>query len=497
MPPSTPSYLSYLLVDGHNVMHAWPELARHLRTASKRHLARTELLQRLRHLQDMTGTQIVVVFDGTTAKITEEREPDGLQIIYADAGHTADDLIEQLAAKYAKARPMRVASADGLVRETVTAFGADWLSPDMLKHLCDDAERDMRQRLEKLHTRRQVLGWLGLGGLLPGRKDPPSQLNSHALAAAAKYCAERKSQALLIRQHGRVIHESHPNGGSRGQPLRIYSGTKGFWGLAAMAAVEDGYLRLDEPVSETLPEWKKDPQRAKITLEQLLDFTAGLERGLTIHEDGLKNRNEMALKRPMVATPGKRFIYGPSQLQIFHEVLKRKLTHTRRKESPTHYLERRILRPLGLGPQRYLPDAAGNPLLAAGFLMTASQWAHLGECLLKEGAPVLKPASFHALLEGSEANPAYSFGFWNNRAAAKENPREIDIEDELEIDWDKQSWSRICISKDAPPDLIACIGSGYQRLYAIPSQQLLIIRQGTNARFRDGDFLRLLLKTAA
>lgn len=492
MQPRTPSYL---LVDGHNVMHAWPELAKHLRPASRRHLARAELLQRLRHLQDMTGTQIVVVFDGTTARINEEREPNGLQIIYADAGHTADDLIEQLAAKYAKERPMRVASADGLVRETVAAFGADWISPDMLKRLCDDAERDMRGRVEKLHSRRQVLlAWLGLGGLLPGRKDEPPSLAAPALAAAAKYCAERKSQALLIRQHGRVIHESHPNGGSRGQPLRIYSGTKGFWGLAAMAAVEDGLISPGEHAADTLHEWRDDDRRARITLEQLLDFTAGLERGLAIHEDGLKNRNEMALKRPMVATPGKRFIYGPSQLQAFHEVLRRKLARTRRKESPTHYLERRVLRPLGLGPQRYLPDAAGNPLLAAGFLMTAGQWARVGECLLEEGAPILKPASFRMLLEGSQANPAYSFGFWNNRAAGKQNAREIDIEDQLEIDWDKQSWSRVCIGRDAPPDLIACIGSGYQRLYAIPSRQLIIVRQGTNARFRDGDFLRALLQ---
>lgn len=493
---STSVMPSYLLVDGHNVMHAWPELAKHLRVTSKRHLARSELLQRLRHLQDMTGTQIVVVFDGTTAKITEEREPHGLQIIYADAGHTADDLIEQLAAKYAKDRPMHVASADGLVRETVTAFGADWISPDMLSRLCDDAERDMRGRVEKLHTRRQMLGWFGLGGLglgKPAAVRETARLSEAAIAAAVKYAAERKTQALLIKQHGRILHESYPNGGGRHQRLRIYSGTKGFWGLAAMAAVEDGLIALDEPAAATLPEWQDDAQRAKVTVKHLLDFTGGLERGLAIHEDGLKDRNAMAMKQPMVARPGKRFIYGPSQLQIFHEVMKRKLARTRRKESPTKYLERRVLRPLGLGPQRYLPDAAGNPLLAAGFVLTANQWARLGDCLLREGAPLLKATSFQALLEGSQANAAYRFGFWNNRDAKQESAREIDIEDQLEVDWDRQSWSHVCLGKDLPADLIACLGSGYQRLYVIPSQELVIIRQGTNARFRDGDFLRTVL----
>ena len=489
---------SFLLVDGHNVMHAWPELARHLRSASKRHVARVELLQRLRNLQDMSGVQVVVVFDGTGAKISEEREPNGLQIIDADASHTADNLIEKIAAKYAKERPVRVVSADGLLCETVAAFGADWLSPDMLKSMCEDAERDMRGRIDKLKTRRQMLVWLGLGGVgaaMPAdaaesSASPPA---SAALQAAAKYCAERKSYTLLVKHRGKVIHESFANGGKRGQLHRIYSGTKGFWGLAAMAAVEDEILKLDEPIADTISEWREDPRRAKVTLEQLLDFTAGLERGLAIHEDGLKNRNLMAIKRPMVATPGKSFIYGPSQLQIFHELLKRKLARLKRQESPTRYLERRVLKPLDLGSQRYLPDAAGNPLLAAGFMMSASQWARLGDCLLEEGAPILKPASFKILLEGSSANAAYSFGFWNNRAAGKLAPRETDIEDMLDVDWDKQSWSRACIGKNAPPDLMACIGSSYQRLYAIPSRELVIVRQGTKARFSDGDFLRALL----
>lgn len=308
------------------------------------------------------------------------------------------------------------------------------------------------------------------------------------LQAASRYSAERRGLGLLVRHRGKVIHETYANGAKRGEARRIYSGTKGFWGLAAMAAVEDGLLALDEKAADTITEWRDDERKAKITVEQLLDFTGGLERGLRIHEDGLKDRNQMAMQRPVVATPGKAFIYGPSQLQVFHELLKRKL-----KKSPTRYLEKRVLKPLGLGPQRYIPDTAGNPLLAAGFMLTLSQWAKLGELLLHEGAPVLKPESFRALLEGSSANVSYSFGFWNNRAAGKEAAREIDIEDQLELDWDRQSWKRVCLCKDAPPDLIACIGSGYQRLFAIPSLELVIVRQGQNAKFSDADFLRTLL----
>lgn len=312
------------------------------------------------------------------------------------------------------------------------------------------------------------------------------------LTAADRYVSSRRGQALLIKQHGKVIHESYANGGKRGEARRIYSGTKGFWGLAAMAAIEDGHLALDEKVSATLPAWKEG-RKKDITVEQLLDFNCGLERCLRLHQDGLKNRNQMAVDRPLVGTPGKSFIYGPSALQVFHEVLKIKLKGRFVTESPTHYLERRVLRPLGLGPQRYLPDADGNPLLAAGFLMTPEQWARMGDLLLAKGRPVLKVASMEPLLEGSSANAAYSFGFWNNRAAGRPGAREIDIEDHLEVDWDRQNWSHVCIAKDVPDDLVACIGSGYQRLYAIPSLDLVIVRQGLNAKFSDGAFLRTLL----
>ena len=311
------------------------------------------------------------------------------------------------------------------------------------------------------------------------------------LPAAASYVKERKGNALLIKQHGKVIHESYANGAQRGEARRIYSGTKGYWGLAAMAAVEDGLLALDEKVSTTLPEWTGS--KKVITIEQLLDFNCGLERCLKLHQDGLTDRNQMAMDRPLVGTPGKSFIYGPSALQVFHEVLKRKLAARKRSDTPTRYLERRVLRPLGLGPQRYLADAKGNPLLAAGFLLSPNQWSRMGDLLLAEGKPILKPASMKPLLEGSSANSAYSFGFWNNRAASKAGAREIDIEDQLEVDWDRQNWSRVCIAKGVPSDLIACIGSGYQRLYAIPSLGLVIVRQGLNARFSDGHFLRTLL----
>ena len=108
----------FLIVDGHSIIHAWDDLRKLHQRASSRYLAREELLKRMRLLQDMTAQRVVVVFDGTGSKLTEEREDGGIQVFYADAGQTADSVIERLAARTAKQCELRVCTADHPDAET-------------------------------------------------------------------------------------------------------------------------------------------------------------------------------------------------------------------------------------------------------------------------------------------------------------------------------------------------------------------------------------------
>ena len=309
--------------------------------------------------------------------------------------------------------------------------------------------------------------------------------------AAAAYSAAIRGYSLLVMQHGRITFEDYQNGHPADEAHKIYSGTKGFWILAGLKAVEEGLIRLDEPVADTISEWRADRDKARITIRQLLDFTSGVDAENRLHGDGFKNRNELALKVPQVAPIGREFIYGPAALQVFHELLRRKLAN--REQTPTQYLERKVLASLDLGPQRYMADAQGNPLLATGFQMTAREWLRMGQLILRGGAPVVSPELFMECFRGTSVNPSFGFGFWNNHRASNPWAREFDIEDMLQRKWEKQNWRNSCICRDAPPDLVASVGSGYQRLFVIPSLELIIVRQGVNAKFSDGAFLRLLL----
>ena len=312
-------------------------------------------------------------------------------------------------------------------------------------------------------------------------------LNPAAVRRAAKYSAEHRGTSFLAIQNGKTLLEDYPGRASADTPQRIYSGTKAFWNLAALAAAEDRILNLDEHVADTIASWRKDPRKSQVTIRQLVDFSCGLAPGFGLQVNEYGDRDTAALRLPMVAKPGQAFIYGPSPLQVFHQVLKEKL----HRETPTEYLEKRVLRRMRLGPQRYLDDRAGNPLLAAGFVLTARQWARMGQLVLDQGKPVIRPESLAQCWRGSPANRAFSLGWWNNRAAP--GGREFDFEDMLEPKWSRQDWHDACLCRDAPPDLVACVGSGYQRLYVIPSLDLIVVRQGRGGKFSDAHFLRLLL----
>jgi len=127
----------YLIVDGHSVIFAWPELRRlHARRSS---LAREALIKQLRDYQDWTGVRVVIVFDGRGPKVEASSDPGEVQIFYSRTGQTADAIIERLASKYAKRFELMVATCDSMEAETVQACGAESISSEALRGLLSSA----------------------------------------------------------------------------------------------------------------------------------------------------------------------------------------------------------------------------------------------------------------------------------------------------------------------------------------------------------------------
>jgi len=308
---------------------------------------------------------------------------------------------------------------------------------------------------------------------------------------AAKYSESKRGVSMLVMQNGRTIFEHYANGGSAGGRWPIFSGTKSFWGMAALAAAHDGLLRLDDLVADTITEWKSDPRKSRITIRQLLNQTDGIEGASFLQRASIRDRNTMAIRLPTLAEPGASFIYGPSHLQIFSELLRRKLGG----RSTIAYFEGHVSDRLGLGRLNYKKDSLGNPLPATGFELTAREWARLGELILGNGnyrwRQIVPANLLREALAGSQANPSYGLTFWLNSQAA--NGREADLERMLDLPWQNVQWNSVCICKDAPADMVVALGSHYQRLFIIPSLKAIVVRQGSEAKFSDAHFLRLVL----
>jgi len=136
---SQPSPQAVLLVDGYNIIGAWPCLKK-TRDTESLEAARWQLAESLINYSAFQGFTTQVVFDahyqntgGSQEVITQH-----LSIYYTDFGQTADTYIEKACAAF---RPhlrqshlcrLIVATSDRAQQLTVTGYGAAWMSAQQL-----------------------------------------------------------------------------------------------------------------------------------------------------------------------------------------------------------------------------------------------------------------------------------------------------------------------------------------------------------------------------
>lgn len=297
---------------------------------------------------------------------------------------------------------------------------------------------------------------------------------------AADYSESHRGVSVLVMKGEKIVFEEYENGRSAETPWFLASGTKSFSGVMLAAAIEDKLIKnFDEKVSETITEWKKDKQKSNITLRQLLSLTSGIDAG----QIGRVPTYAEAINSPVKYEAGTKFEYGPVPFQIFGEVMKRKLAP--KKESVMDYLKRRILNPIGLNVAFWRNGYDGNPLLPQGATLTAREWIKFGQFLKNggkwNGKQIVPKKLLDELVVGSKANPAYGLTFWLNQAGI--NPRGEATAVRVEAQTDGETVK----------DLYMAAGAGNQRLYIIPSKDLVIVRQGNFGQFDDKEFLGRLI----
>ncbi len=147
----------WVLVDGYSVLHAWPKLRR----AAGRSLEqqRDALVRVLRQFGDARQFRVTVVFDGYAAKRRPEKtEPTpGVEVLFSEAGKTADDVIERLVGSANDRGRILVVTSDRMERHTVEGFGAQSMDAELFESEVTAALGELASLVNR-HGRRQRLG---------------------------------------------------------------------------------------------------------------------------------------------------------------------------------------------------------------------------------------------------------------------------------------------------------------------------------------------------
>ncbi len=249
----------------------------------------------------------------------------------------------------------------------------------------------------------------------------------------------------------------------------------------AVAAAEDGLFSLDDRVANIISEWESNQQKRRITIWQLLQLTSGLKTSV-----GNTPNFEEALSMPLVHEPGEEFRYGPTAFQVFGALLQRALDG----EDPTDYLRRRVLDPLDVEMGGW-GRVDGDPQLAGGALMSARNWLRFGQFLLGdgsvEGTRVLGGGLRETLTTASAVAPAYGLTVWLNATVSPDS--DFVSHAPLTVDGPNHA-----IYDSGPDDLFMAAGAANQRLYIVPSRELVVLRFGRIDRgWDDGEFLSRIL----
>ena len=123
----------YLLVDGYNIIFAWPEL----KELAKESLdsARLMLLDILTKYQGIRGCQIIAVFDAYRVQGHAEEilDYDTIHVVYTREAQTADQFIEKFAHDNQKKYSITVATSDYLQQIIIRGAGSAVMSARELK----------------------------------------------------------------------------------------------------------------------------------------------------------------------------------------------------------------------------------------------------------------------------------------------------------------------------------------------------------------------------
>ena len=233
----------------------------------------------------------------------------------------------------------------------------------------------------------------------------------------------RRTQAVVVVQHGDIVGEQYAAGIDAGMPLIGWSMTKSVLNALVGVLVKQGRLTLAAPAP--IPEWRNpgDP-RGTISLDDLLRMSSGLR-----FDENMENSRAdvmrmlldvgdaaaFATKQVLVAAPGTRWQYSSGTSNIIARVIRNTL------HNDSEYLlfpRRALFDRVGMDDAVLETDASGTFVASSYMYATARDWARFGMLYLQDGMwgneRILPEGWVAYSTSPAPADPAKRFGahFW-------------------------------------------------------------------------------------
>ncbi|ARK21535.1 hypothetical protein CSV69_06350 [Sporosarcina sp. P26b] len=145
-----------LLVDGYNIIGAWPELQQLKQEDFAQ--ARDRLIERMAEFQANKGWRVIVVFDAHLVPGIEKRKKQyRVEVVFTRENETADERIEKLVSELTdRLTQIHVATSDLVEQWVVFAQGALRISARELEIAMKEVDRVIALRLKDSLERRPI-----------------------------------------------------------------------------------------------------------------------------------------------------------------------------------------------------------------------------------------------------------------------------------------------------------------------------------------------------
>ena len=291
-----------------------------------------------------------------------------------------------------------------------------------------------------------------------------------------RFLAANGTQAFIVIRDDKVLYERYFNGARRDSIVTSFSVAKSFLsGLVGIAIAEGKIKGVEEPITRYLPELAdRDPRFSKITLRHLLMISSGIRYAEFpfFHGDDAKtyyfpDLRRLALDETRIAgPPGLSFHYNN-----YHPLLLGLILERITREKVAGYLEEKIWKPLGMEfPGSWSLDSvsSGFEKMESGINARAIDFAKFGRLFLRKGdwgGKQVIPA--HWVEESTAEDPSL------DRAAYYPKKGSFAA---LPDQYYKYFWWGM--RRGGGKDDFFARGNHGQFIYAAPSKNLLIVRNG-------------------